>query len=60
MTRAEADVIEAAQEYCDLIAASKHIPVPAMGIQSALNALMDALAELASENDGRWNYPRKF
>lgn len=59
MTRAEADVIDAAQNYADARQMEMYRDTGHL-LSNAEKTLMDAVLGLASENDGRWNYPRKF
>ncbi|MHA2085637.1 MAG: hypothetical protein ACXABD_17970 [Candidatus Thorarchaeota archaeon] len=56
MTEQEAAVIEAAMELAQCWEGSKYGPMQPQ-IKKAEAALMDACADLASENEGTWRNP---
>jgi hypothetical protein len=56
LSDAELDVVEAAQDWAFAQEGSKYGPMQ-HEVRRAEKALMDAMSNLAAENDGRWRRP---
>lgn len=56
MTEYESDVIEAAQDWVDAQRGSQYGPMQHQ-IKEAEATLMDVVANLAAESEGRWERP---